>query len=109
MKNLKLKSKIKNESYELYVKLPETYSKSTNSYPVVFVLDGAWDFNLVSSISGNLRSDLYIPESIVIGITYSGENRDINKLRAIDFSLEDDGDGSLFFEVIKEDIIPYFL
>lgn len=63
-----LNSKILGEYREIYVSLPENYGNSAHHYPVVFVLDAEYLFELTNSIIKIQSSRNYMPESIVIGI-----------------------------------------
>jgi predicted alpha/beta superfamily hydrolase len=77
------------------------------------VLDGQWDFKLLDSIYGGLYYDKFVPEMIIVGITYSGEKPDYDTLRALDYTPVHDtrfpnsGDGSKFFVFLKEQLLPY--
>ena len=80
-----LKSKDTGRDYDLYVHLPSDL-KSGKKYPVLFVLDGQWDFKLLDSVYGGLNYDKFVPEMIIVGITYSGENPNYDALRAMDYT-----------------------
>jgi predicted alpha/beta superfamily hydrolase len=71
--------------YELIVGLPPSYeNEPERRYPVLYLLDGQWDFNLINALSGGLRYDQVMPEVLVVGITYAGENPDYGTLRRQD-------------------------
>jgi predicted alpha/beta superfamily hydrolase len=100
-------------SYDIYISLPSGYAQNkSKSYPVLYVLDGQWDFKLLDSIAGGLYYDGFIPGIILVGITYSGENPDYNVLRAMDytptqeFSMHGSGDGPRFLQFMKKELIP---
>ena len=100
--------------YDLYVHIPASYDKETSrKYPVVYILDGQWDFKLMDSILGGLVYDKFVPEMILIGITYSGENADYNGLRAMDLTpvatsdVKGSGDGPKFLKFLKTELIPF--
>ena len=68
-----LRSTATGRDYDLYVLRPAGASRTSGSrYPVVYVLDGQWDFKLLASIQGGLFYDRCVPDAIVVGITYSG-------------------------------------
>jgi predicted alpha/beta superfamily hydrolase len=105
-----VRSDILNQDYQLMISLPDGYSsESNNKYPVIYVLDGQWDFALVSSIYGKLHYDGDLPEAIVVGITWGGENPDVDKLRARDFipQSSNTAGAKLFLNVLEKELLPY--
>ena len=101
-------------SYDIYVRLPSEYAQNQEKkYPVLYVLDGQWDFKLLDSIYGGLEYDGFVPEMIIVGITYSGDDPDFDSLRAMDYtpvqdmSIPGSGDAPKFFAFLKEQLIPF--
>ncbi|MEO6590364.1 MAG: alpha/beta hydrolase-fold protein [Pyrinomonadaceae bacterium] len=107
-----LRSKETGRDYDLYIQ-PTGDLKSGKKYPVLFVLDGQWDFKLLDSVYGGLHYDKYIPEMIIVGITYSGENPNYDELRAMDYTPTPEarhkgsGDAAKFLKFIKKDVVPF--
>ncbi|MBN1994220.1 MAG: alpha/beta hydrolase [Anaerolineae bacterium] len=108
-----LKSTNTGRTYDLYIRLPEEYAPDeARRYPVLYVLDGQWDFKLLDSIYGGLYYDKFIPEIIIVGITYSGDNPNYEALRAMDYtpaaeaSLPGSGDAAQFLAFFKEELMP---
>lgn len=99
--------------YHLYVGLPGGYAESTEAYPVLYLLDGQWDFKMLMSIYGGLRYDMFVPDMIIVGITYGGEHPDYDALRAIDYTptqeegREGTGEAPKFLAFLKEELIPF--
>jgi predicted alpha/beta superfamily hydrolase len=100
--------------YQLSVGLPASYAKETGRrYPVVYVTDGYWDFEKLDAIRGALVFDKVVPEFIIVGIGYAGENLDYGRLRAWELSpvrLGDDpstGHAADFLATIETTIIPF--
>ncbi len=100
--------------YDLYIRLPEDYFKYPKvKYPVLYLLDAQWDFKLLDSIYGSLHYDGFIPQMIIVGITYSGEEPDYETLRAMDYTpvhqknLVGSGDAPKFLAFIKDRLIPF--
>jgi predicted alpha/beta superfamily hydrolase len=100
-------------SYDIYVRLPDNYAQGQEKkYPVLYVLDGQWDFKLLDSIYGGLYYDKFVPEMIIVGITYSGTNPDYGTLRAMDYTPVRDlftlgsGDAPKFLAFIKQELFP---
>jgi predicted alpha/beta superfamily hydrolase len=109
-----LKSTSTGRTYDLYIHIPSDYEKDTSAkYPVLYILDGQWDFKLMDSILGGLAYDKFVPEMILVGITYSGENADYNNLRAMDYTpvatpqVNGSGDGPKFLKFLKTELIPW--
>jgi hypothetical protein len=98
-----MKSTSTGRSYDLYIHTPSDYEQNKGAkYPVLYILDGQWDFKLMDSVLGGLVYDKFVPEMILVGITYSGENADYNGLRAMDYTptptpqVKGSGDGPKF-------------
>jgi len=109
-----LESTTTGRSYDIAVRLPGQYAQDQEQkYPVLYVLDGQWDFKLLDSIHGGLHYDGFVPEMIIVGITYSGEDADYDALRAMDYTpvadayLSGSGDAPKFFAFLKEQLLPF--
>jgi len=109
-----LKSDITGHNYDIYIRFPDEYAENkTKKYPVLYVLDGQWDFKLLDSIFGGLNYDGFVPEMIIVGITYSGPDPDYDALRAMDYtpvedpSIADSGGAPKFLEFLKKELIPF--
>lgn len=106
-------TKTRNQNYELNISLPESYNTDTEKqYPVLYLLDPYWDLNAITSMRDALIYDKYIPEIIVVGIGYPGENPDFGTLRQIDYTPVADkfdknsGDAKAFLEFLELEVIP---
>ena len=100
--------------YQLSVGLPASYSKETSRrYPVVYVTDGYWDFQKLDAIRGSLVFDKVVPEFIIVGLGYAGENLDYGRLRSWELSPvpfgggPDTGHAADFLATIETEIIPF--
>ena len=100
--------------YDIYVYLPTDYDRNAAArYPVLYVLDGQWDFKLLMSIQGGLLYDRFVPEAMVVGVTYSGPNPDYNALRAADYttaavrSTPGSGGAPRFLAFLRNALIPF--
>ncbi|HEY5218307.1 MAG TPA: alpha/beta hydrolase-fold protein [Gemmatimonadaceae bacterium] len=109
-----LRSAITGTNYEIDVLLPASYAQdSTRHYPVLYVLDGQWDFKLLCSVEGGLVYDKWMPEMIIVGITYVGRNLDYNALRAVDYTpvaapgTKGSGGGPKFLRFLKAELLPF--
>jgi len=108
-----LQSTIVKQEYQLLIKTPAGYGQSDKTYPVIFFLDAQWDFPLMVSTYGQSYYDGFIPEAILVGIQWGGENPDPNVLRARDFTpshmaeVPNSGGASKFLQFIKQELIPF--
>ena len=109
-----LKSAATGRDYDIQVSLPDDYAAHPDTrYPVLYVLDGQWDFKLMLSIQGGLLYDKFDPPIIIVGITYPGANPDYNALRAMDLtpvasrSLPGSGAAPQFLSFLRHQVIPF--
>ncbi|MGD0872645.1 MAG: alpha/beta hydrolase-fold protein [Bryobacteraceae bacterium] len=109
-----MKSTSTGRDNDLYIHIPSNYGQDkTKKYPVLYILDGQWDFKLMDSVLGGLVYDKFVPEMIMVGITYSGENADYEGLRAMDYTptavrqVKGSGDGPKFLKFLKTELIPF--
>lgn len=101
--------------YQLSVALPGSYaSQPERRYPVLYVTDAYWDFPTVQTSYANLAYDRAVPEFIIVGIGYPGENLDYNRLRqwelppvTVDKPLGESGHAAEFLAAIESEIIPF--
>lgn len=109
-----LHSSLTGRDYDLYIRLPNDYEKNPKiKSPVLYLLDGQWDFKMVESIYGCLEYDGFVPDMIIVGISYSGENANYEALRAMDYTpvqestIPGSGDASKFHTFMKDQLIPF--
>ncbi len=113
-----MKSASTGRTYDLYIHKPADFGKDTDAaqndkkYPVLYLLDGQWDFKLLDSVIGGLVYDKWMPDIVVVGITYHGENPDYNALRGIDYTPEPgdtkgSGGAPKFLQFLKSELIPF--
>lgn len=104
--------------YLLYIGLPAAYAREPGRrFPVLYCVDGYWDFPVFMPVVGNLRVDGAVPDMFVVGIGYAGENPDYNRLRALDLTPgvdplvdpagQNTGRAQQFLAVIEHEIIPF--
>ena len=100
--------------YKLYIGLPASYAEHPERrYPVVLVTDGYWSFSGLAATVAGLAYGKHIPESLVVGISYEGENLDYGKLRAMDMwhgtlhgYYEGEGHSERFLNMIETQVLP---
>jgi hypothetical protein len=109
----KIQSAIVNQEYELHILLPGGYATSTKKYPVVYLMDSQWDFPLVKSIYGQQYYDGFIPELIIVGVTWGGEKPNPDSLRARDYTPTNEtrmiqsGGADKFLDFMKKELFPF--
>lgn len=104
-------------TYQLHVGLPGSYRESpARRYPVVFVTDAYWDFQKIDAIRGALTYDKVVPEFIIVGLGYVGDDLDYGRLRTWELSPVPLGQGgdevasghaAEFLRTIQTEIIPF--
>lgn len=113
-------SKHLNETRDYWVSLPLNYSDSL-SYPVIYVLDAEWRFELIKELTFYLGADGKIAKSIVVGIPHiDWENKRGQDLTFSQSRIEYDGEevdstwyndsnsgkGIDFYNYLLEELIP---
>ncbi len=113
-------SKILKEQRQLWIYVPEGYTKSifkNKKYPVVYLLDGDAHFYSVvgmirqlSTVNGNT----VCPKMIVVGIPNTNRMRDLSPTKSSSKSsysnsrmIEETGGGDQFISFIENELIPY--
>jgi predicted alpha/beta superfamily hydrolase len=105
-------SKSTGRDYDLYI-YPPTTSSPGQKHPVLYLLDGQWDFKLLASIQGGLLYDKFTPDVIIVGITYSGAHANYDSLRAVDYTPRPgpnnpgSGDGPRFLSFLRTELLPW--
>jgi uncharacterized protein len=109
-----LKAASTGRQMDIYIHLPADYDREkTKKYPALYIIDGQWDFKLMDSVLGGLVYDKFVPEMILVGITYSGEKADYESLRAMDLTpiaapqTKGSGDAPKFLKFLKTELIPF--
>lgn len=102
------------QKFDLYINFPRSYAdfNTRGIYPVLYVLNGQWDFPLVLGSFGNLFFDGYLNEMIIVGVTWHGDYLDYHKLMARDFTPTktdgiNSGGAEKFLLSTEKDIIPF--
>lgn len=101
------------QEYELQILLPGGHKNSNKKYPVVYLMDSQWDFPLVKSIVGQHYYDGFIPELIIVGVTWGGTKPNADSLRARDYTptreerVPQSGGADTFLSFMKEELFPF--
>lgn len=99
-------SKILNENRELWIYTPKGLKRdSKDIYPVLYLLDGDYNFHSTTGIVEFLSKNQICPEMIVVGILNTNRNRDF--LPTQDPSMKGSGGAKQFTEFLRDELIPY--
>lgn len=98
-------SKILGEERPILVYVPNDYASSGASYPVLYLLDGAFHFHHATGIIDFLSKLSRIPRMIVVGIPNVDRNRDFLPTRVNDIPPAAGADKFLAF--IREELAPF--
>ena len=101
--------------YKILVSLPGSYETSgaDTRFPVLYTVDGQWHFSIAGSVIGGLYYDRGARESIVVGITWEGDEDNANRLRAEDFTptnteqVPGSGKADRYLDFLQFELIPY--
>ena len=99
--NFLIHSKALNEDREIYIKLPPNYDSQNREYPVVYVLDGEWNFEYVASYLNYMFDNNIFPEMIVTGVRNVNRNRDY--VPRPDSYFDDTGEANTFLKFVKNE------
>jgi predicted alpha/beta superfamily hydrolase len=97
------------ETREFWVSLPDRYNESGEKYPVLYMMDG--DFNFNSGVIGGLRQAAQLgefPEFIIVGIKNTDRSKDIfpEEVAYPDGS-KDGGRANQYLDFIRDELIPH--
>lgn len=95
-------SNVLGETREIIVRTPPLY-KDGAEYPVVYVLDGEWNFEFVASYLDYMADNEVFPQMIVTGVKNVNRNRDY--VPREDQYFEDTGEADAFLGFVKDEWI----
>jgi predicted alpha/beta superfamily hydrolase len=110
---VKVNSKHLNEAREIQILLPENYQSNINAtYPVIYLLDGDYNFHGVSGMLDLLANKAqFIPDVILVGIADKGTDVYRQYMTpaglTAPFKKEDGGKAELFLSFLEEELKPY--
>ena len=107
-------STIRGRDYHLSVALPDSYQTSTQAYPVIYVLDGDFNFGVAAGLTRFSNAFRNVPELIIVGIGYDmATAEEFAALRDLDFDIpgvpgaSPDSVSHLFLAALTQEIIPF--
>ncbi|MBD0284577.1 MAG: alpha/beta hydrolase-fold protein [Bacteroidota bacterium] len=104
---------VPNQEYVLQIMLPSGYESSNKKYPVLYLQDSQWDFPLVTALYGQQYYDGFIPEVMIVGITWGGTKPNPDSLRTRDYTptkearAPQSGGAGNYLSFIKKELIPF--
>lgn len=110
----KIESKILNQERTYIVNLPDSYiSESTQTYPVIVIIDGGYYFNLFTGIIGEMANNEQVPEMIIIGLSKVDRVKDYTPTNSIislngnkdENYLKTSGASKLFLDFIEKELL----
>jgi len=110
----KIESKILNQERTYIVNLPNSYtSESTQTYPVVVLIDGGYYFNLFTGIIGEMANNEQVPEMIIIGLLKVDRVKDYTPTNSIislngnkdENYLKTSGESKIFLDFIEKELL----
>jgi len=124
---IKFNSRIMGEERTIWIRVPASYyeaSSSTQTYPVIYVLDGKSAFfpvtGVVSFMSEEDHVNYQIPEMIVVGVDTENRFRDLTPIKstkqangeesktpAQKLMMSGSGGGEQFLNFLKEEVFTY--
>jgi predicted alpha/beta superfamily hydrolase len=100
-------SQFVDDTFHIFISLPEDYRESEKQYPVLFVLDGDIAYGVAAGIARYLEVGGNIPKLIVVGIGYGSIDKNAGNKRNRDYKPMDTGGAERFLQFINEELIPY--
>ncbi|MFH0735850.1 MAG: alpha/beta hydrolase-fold protein [bacterium] len=104
--SFKLHSNILNEERTIMVALPDGYNSTDKNYPVFYLVDGQWNFNLTVQAISVLANNNIIPRMIIVGI-HTGEKRERDLLPVWNEESKSGGGADKLLGFIKEELMPF--
>jgi len=109
-----LASRVLGQERTLLVRLPRGYETGTRRYPVLFLLDAEWHFNIAAADVELLSECSYatphpIPELIVVGVVNTDRNRDFtptNRPVFRNMRFPTSGGAAAFRRFLVEELLP---
>lgn len=97
------------ETREFWISLPDRYAESSERYPVLYMMDG--DFNFSSGVIGAVRHAALLGEMlefIIVGIKNTDRSKDIfpEEITYRDGS-KDGGRADRYLDFIRDELVPY--
>jgi hypothetical protein len=100
-----LASRVLGEERTLLVSFPDSYARTANRYPVLYLTDGEAQFGHTSATASFLARNGFMPEVIVVGIVNTDRVRDLAPSRDPQFPTS--GGADRFLEFLEKELVPH--
>ena len=100
-----LTSKVLGEERTLLVSFPDSYARTANRYPVLYLTDGETQFGHTSATASFLARNGFMPEVIVVGIVNTDRTRDLAPSRDPQFPTS--GGADRFLDFLEKELVPH--
>ena len=100
-------SEIVQDTFHIFISVPDNYNTTSESYPVLYVLDGDIAYGMAASIARYLQIGDNIPELIIVGIGYGSIDRNSGNKSRRDYRPIVEGGAEDFLSFLKDELIPY--
>jgi len=97
-KYLKIQSKEMDEERTMLISVPDDYDKTTDTYPVLYVLDGSVKTMIEAQAAVQMSKYCYAPDMIIVAVVNTVRNRDM---------LPGTEDAPKFLRFIENELCPY--
>jgi predicted alpha/beta superfamily hydrolase len=102
---LLLPSKVMGEDRTLFVSVPESYARTTRSYPVLYLTDAEAQFEHTRATAAFLSRNGFMPEVIVVGVTNTDRTRDLSPSH--DPKVPTSGGADRFLDFFEKELVPF--
>jgi predicted alpha/beta superfamily hydrolase len=102
-----INSQFVDDTFHIFISLPDEYNISDKLYPVLFVLDGDISYGIAAGIARYLEIGGNIPELIIVGIGYGAVDKNAGNKRNRDYRPDKSGGADNFRRFISEELIPF--
>ena len=102
---LPLPSKVMGEERTLFVSVPDSYTRTTGAYPVLYLTDAETQFEHTTATAAFLARNGLMPEIIVVGVKNTDRTRDLSPSRDPKFPTS--GGADRFLDFIERELVPF--
>ena len=100
-------SEVVQDTFHIFISVPDDYNITSESYPVLYVLDGDIAYGMAASIARYLQIGDNIPELIIVGIGYGSIDRSSGNKSRRDYRPTSEGGAENFLSFLKDNLIPF--
>jgi predicted alpha/beta superfamily hydrolase len=100
-------SKSVEDTFHIFISVPDNYNTTSESYSVLYVLDGDIAFGMAASIARYLQIGGNISELIIVGIGYGSIDRSSGNKSRRDYRPTPEGGTDNFLSFLKNELISY--